>query len=128
LKKTLAVVVCVAVARLAAAQSNMGFLAKSPAGHFDSRDWTLLKSALREVLNDTGEGARRGWHNEANGHGGTVRALKFYNDGQGRPCKDVQVDSSAGGYTGSYRYGACRDATGAWLGDDGSKLSAGPTP
>lgn len=116
------------VAWIALAQAQLGSRSRTPAAQFDSRDWTLLKNALREVLNDSGDAARREWHNETNGHGGTVRALKSYNDANGHPCKDVQIDSSAGGYTGSYRYGACLDA-GMWIGNDGSApLPASPPP
>jgi len=102
---------------------SMGFLSKAPAGSFDATDWKLLKAAVVDVLNDQGAGASRAWQNDANKHGGSVRAVKVYHASDGRECKTLQLDSSAGGYKGSSTYSACREPDGGWRDTDGRPLS-----
>jgi surface antigen len=118
-----AALVCTLAAFAAAAQGNLGFLADAPAGSFDSTDWTLLKKTVRDVLTDASEKAARSWRNDANGHGGDVRTLKVYHDEAGRECKQIRINSSAGGRKGSSQYAACRDANGTWRGEGGTPLS-----
>ena len=106
-----------------AGAQGLKFLSKAPAGSFDDTDWKLLKAAVVEVLNDQSAGASRAWQNDANKHGGSVRAVKVYHASDGRECKKLQLDSSAGGYKGSSTYSACREPDGGWRDTDGRPLS-----
>jgi surface antigen len=110
----------------AIAQGNLGFLTKMPAGNFDANDWTLLKGAVRDVLNATEQDAARAWRNDSTGHGGNVRVVKSYKDDDGKPCRQVQVDSSAGGRKNSSMLNACRDTDGVWRATDGTPLTFSP--
>jgi surface antigen len=110
----------------AMAQGNLGFLTKMPAGNFDSNDWTLLKGAVRDVLNAEEQDAARAWRNDSNGHGGHVRVVKNYKDDTGKQCRQVQLDSSAGGRSNSSVLQACRDTDGVWRATDGTPLTFSP--
>jgi surface antigen len=103
---------------VASAQGNLGFLAKSPAGNFTKEDWALLKGALTSVL-QSGADAQQSWNNPATGAGGKVRTLKDYRDPQGQACKQLQFDSRARGYQGSFKQDLCRQEDGSWLSTDG---------
>jgi surface antigen len=108
----------------AIAQGNsLGFLARTPAAKFDSTDWSLLKGAVKDVLNAQEQEAARAWRNDANGHGGHVRVVKNYKDEDGRQCKQLQMDNSAGGYKNSSVVSACRDTDGNWRATDGTPLT-----
>ena len=108
----------------AMAQGNsLGFLARTPAANFDATDWSLLKGAVRDVLNAEDVGSARAWHNDANGHGGRVQVVKNYKDEDGRQCKQVQTDNTAGGYKNTYMLKACRDSGGVWHAEDGTPLT-----
>jgi surface antigen len=107
----------------AIAQGNLGFLTKMPAGNFDKNDWTMLKGAVRDVLNSEEQDAARAWRNESNGHGGNVRVVKNYTDSDGKQCRQVQLDTSAGGRSNSSVLSACRDTDGIWRATDGTPLS-----
>jgi surface antigen len=98
-------------------QGNTGYLRKTPAGNFTAEDWTALKAAVQAVLNSP-EGSARSWSNPATGSGGEVRSLKSYHDSGGALCKQLQMDSKARGYQGSYKQELCQ-AGGRWLSTDG---------
>jgi|SwirhisoilCB2_FD_contig_91_1440344_length_818_multi_3_in_0_out_0_2 surface antigen len=116
-----------AVATVAAiAQGNLGFLTKMPAGNFDKNDWALLKGAVREVLSSEEQDAARAWRNDNNGHGGNVRVVKNYKGDDGKQCRQVQVESSAGGRNNTSVLSACRDTDGIWRATDGTPLTFSP--
>jgi surface antigen len=119
----LAILMSAAGTVTAIAQGNLGFLTKMPAGSFDANDWTLLKGAVRDVLNAEQQDAARAWRNDSTGHGGNVRIVKNYKSDDGRQCRQVQVDSSAGGRNNSSVLNACRDTDGIWRATDGTPLT-----
>ncbi|HEY4212566.1 MAG TPA: hypothetical protein VGM84_13885 [Steroidobacteraceae bacterium] len=107
---------------------NLNFLGKAPAGQFNKTDWKLLQQAVLAALSDTTDGTTHSWRNDSNQHQGTVRIVKSWQDAQGRTCRRIHLDNSAGGYKGASTNDACKQADGIWVTQDGLRLSRGAQP
>jgi surface antigen len=94
------------------AQSSLSFLKDAPAGHFDKKDWELLKTAIRAALAQSDDSPKL-WQNEATGHSGKVTTLKRYTS-EGRDCRQLQFENQAEGRTNRSSYEWCREADGTW--------------
>jgi len=95
------------------AQSSLGFLKDAPAGHFDKKDWDLLRAAISEALAEEDESSPKTWQNDANGHSGKVTTVKKYTS-DGKDCRQLQFENQAEGRTGRSRYSVCREPDGSW--------------
>jgi surface antigen len=91
-----------------------GELKGMPSGYFDKRDLSLMEVAVVGVLEDENAKVTRTWSNTENGHSGTVTSLRAFKTADGRPCKKLQIDSSAEGYKSSARYDICLHHDGNW--------------
>jgi surface antigen len=105
---------CLLLAASVHGQSGLRSFLNTPAEKFDAADWTLLKSAAVEALNDPGANASRSWNNSANDHHGVVQVLKAFASADGRQCKRLRFDSFATGLKGSASYNVCRARDGQW--------------
>ena len=54
------------------------------------------------------------WTNPANGHGGTITALRDGRDAAGRACREYRLTMTIGGESETAYGTACREADGAW--------------
>lgn len=103
---------CASPLALVEAQSSLSFLKDAPAGHFNQKDWDLLRGAMREALEGTDD-APKLWENNENGHSGKVTAVKRYT-AEGRDCRRLQFENQADGPTNRSHYELCRDPDGSW--------------
>jgi surface antigen len=96
------------------AQSTLGFLKDAPAGHFNKKDWDLLKDAMRAALAaQESDNTPKVWQNTDNGHSGKVTTIKRYTS-DGKDCRRLQFENQADGRTNRSRYELCREADGSW--------------
>lgn len=84
-----------------------------PAGYLNERDIALMQDAVVGVLEDETEKTARDWSNSESGHSGKVTSMRAFQS-EGRPCKKVQIENSAGGYKSSMRYDICLYPDGNW--------------
>jgi surface antigen len=104
----------IAAPAISSAAGGYGAIQSMPAGYFDKQDLSLLETAVVGVLEDENAEATRSWNNSKNGHSGTVTSLRAFRSADGRPCKKVQIDSSAEGYKSSMKYDVCLHQDGNW--------------
>jgi surface antigen len=95
------------------AQSSLSFLKDAPAGHFNKKDWDLLKAAVREALAEESDDMPKLWQNADSGHSGKVTTIKKYTE-DGKDCRQLQFENQAEGRTNRSRYELCREADGSW--------------
>lgn len=98
---------------LVEAQSSLSFLKDAPAGHFNQKDWDLLKAAMRAALAAETDDAPQLWENNETGHSGKVTTLKRYT-ADGKDCRRLQFENQAEGRTNRSHYELCREADGSW--------------
>jgi surface antigen len=104
----------IAVPAISSAADGWGTMRSMPAGYLDERDIALMQDAVVGVLEDEKEKATRDWSNSQSGHSGKVTSTRAFQSSEGRPCKKVQIDNSAGGYKSSMRYDICLYPDGNW--------------
>lgn len=95
------------------AQSSLSFLKDAPAGHFNKKDWDLLKAAMSEALGEEGDDTPKLWRNEDTGHSGKITTVKRYTSA-GKDCRRLQFENQAEGRTNRSRYELCRESDGSW--------------
>jgi len=95
------------------AQSSLSFLKDAPAGHFNQKDWDLLKGAMREALAEESDDMPKLWQNTDNGHSGKVTTIKRYTS-EGKDCRRLQFENQAEGRSNRSRYELCRESDGSW--------------
>jgi surface antigen len=113
---------------VSSAASGYDVLQGMPAGNFSKQDLSMLEGAVVGVLEDESAEAARSWSNSKNGHSGTVTSLRAFRTADGRPCKNVQIDSSAAGYKSSMRYDICLFQDGYWREADSGAPFGKATP
>lgn len=95
------------------AQAGLNFLKDAPAGHFNKKDWDLLKAAMREALAEESDDTPKLWQNTDNGHSGKVKTIKRYTS-DGKDCRRLQFENQAEGRANRSHYELCREADGSW--------------
>lgn len=89
------------------------WLDRSPVESFTEQDWALLRSAVRQALDDGDQGETFGWHNETSGASGTITVLED-SEHEGMKCRRAKFFNSAGGFTGTGHHRLCKTADGTW--------------
>lgn len=93
--------------------SNMRFLEFSPSAYFNEKDWELLRSAARDLLNNHQDGESISWKNDENGHNGKLTVLNTYAD-FGTTCRRMKVFSDAGDVSATRVVNMCKNKEGVW--------------
>lgn len=97
-----------------AGQGQYGFLRNTPTAAFNAKDWDLLRNAVRDAVENDASKDPVEWKNPDNGHSGKVTAAKAFESEDGRNCRKVLIESTAGGYSGTTKYDLCRYEDGIW--------------
>ena len=97
----------------AAHGSNLGFMEFSPAAYFNDKDWELLESTTRKLLDEGENGASASWKNEDNGHHGKITILGSF-EKYGTTCRRVEMMSDAVEVKATRVMAMCKDKQGAW--------------
>jgi surface antigen len=97
-----------------AAQGPCGFLRDTPAAALNAKDWQLLRNAVRDAVEQDASAKPVEWKNPDNGHSGRVAATKAFESDEGRDCRKVLIESSAGGRSGTTKYDLCLYDDGIW--------------
>jgi surface antigen len=95
------------MAPVLAAQGWLGVLKNTPAEQFDEEDLQIFIEHARKALNDTPDGQTVRWQNPASGSGGELTPVKSFSWKQ-HPCRELRIQSTAGGRTGSSTANLCR--------------------
>lgn len=98
---------------LAGYASNMRFLEFSPSAMFTEKDWELLRSAARNLLDNHKDGESVSWENDENGHNGKLTALRTYED-FGTTCRRIRVFSDAVEVSATRAVNMCKNKEGLW--------------
>jgi len=98
----------------AAGQGQYGFLRDTPTAAFNAKDWDLLRNAVRDAVENGASGDPVEWKNPDNGHSGKVTAARAFESEEGRNCRKVLIESTAGGHSGTTKYDLCRYEDGIW--------------
>jgi len=93
--------------------SNMGFLEFSPSAYFTEQDWTLLREAANNLLDNHKIGESVSWENKENNHNGTLTLLKSY-QGYGTTCRTMEVKSDAIEVKTTRVVDMCKNKEGQW--------------
>ncbi len=109
------VVAFVAAVLISASAFGQGYrwLETSPVKFFTDKDWTMLKSTARKLLDSGADGAEGSWENPDSGSHGTIKVLNTYKY-EGLRCRRTHFSNSAGGFHSSGIYGLCKVADGTW--------------
>ena len=97
---------------LAEAQ-GFGWLRNSPVAAFTDDDWTAMRAATREAMDEGEEGETFGWYNEATGASGAI-TLREASEHEGKKCRSAKFFNSADSMTGTSIHRLCRIADGSW--------------
>ena len=114
-QRILALVMLMASAALplVAQGSNMRFLEFSPSAYFNDKDWELLRTTARDLLNNGKDGQSVTWKNDENGHNGELTVLETFSD-FGTTCRRVKVFSDALQVSATRVVNMCRNKEGLW--------------
>lgn len=93
--------------------SNMRFLEFSPSAFFTEKDWELLRSTARDLLNNHEDGASITWKNDETGHNGKLTVLETYAD-FGTTCRRMRVFSDALQVSATRMVNMCKNKEGVW--------------
>ena len=93
--------------------SNLRFMEFSPSAFFTDKDWELLREAARDALNNHADGETRTWKNPNNGHHGSIRMIRTFED-FGTDCRQVKVSNEAGNVSATRLVDLCRNKEGRW--------------
>lgn len=93
--------------------SNMRFLEFSPSAHFTDKDWELLRSTAKTLLDDGEKGKSATWKNDENGHNGKLTVLDSFSD-FGTTCRRMKVFNDAGEVSATRVVTMCRNKEGLW--------------
>jgi surface antigen len=93
--------------------SNMRFLEFSPSAFFTEKDWELLRSAARDLLNNHKDGESVSWKNDDNGFNGKLTAIESFRD-FGTTCRRIKVFSDAIQVSATRIVNLCRNKEGVW--------------
>ena len=93
--------------------SNMRFLEFSPSAFFTEKDWELLRSAARDLLNNYQDGQSISWKNDENGHNGKLTVLNTYPE-FGTTCRRIKVFSDAVEVSATRVVNMCKNKEGVW--------------
>lgn len=77
-------------------------------------DWTIAKSALRETLGRTEDGASQPWENPTTGAHGTVTPVAAIYEKNGFACRNFILSQVRGSNENWYEGTACRIHRGQW--------------
>jgi hypothetical protein len=103
------------------------FLRESPLSRFTEKDFEILKSAARVVLNSDNPGAAQDWSNDASGNSGKITALSQFTATDGRLCKRLKLDARSPEFDGSWTYTVCRGTDGDWKIDSAAQPASTTT-
>ena len=108
------VLAAVCVASMSAAySSNLRFLEFSPAAYFNDKDWELLESTAKKLLDEGEKGTSASWKNDENGHNGQLTILGSF-EKYGTICRRVEMRSDAVEVKATRVITMCRDKQGEW--------------
>ncbi|NIM27016.1 MAG: hypothetical protein GTO28_02950 [Gammaproteobacteria bacterium] len=93
--------------------SNMRFLEFSPSAFFTEKDWALLRSAARDLLDNQKDGASVTWKNDETGYNGKLTVLTTYAD-FGTTCRRVRIFSDALEVSATRLVNMCKNKEGEW--------------
>lgn len=93
--------------------SNLRFLEFSPSAYFNDKDWELLRSTTRKLLDEGKKGDTATWKNDENGHNGTLTLLGSF-EKFGTTCRRVEVFNDAVTVKATRVVDMCKDKEGAW--------------
>jgi surface antigen len=93
--------------------SNMRFLEFSPSAFFTEKDWELLRTAARDLLDNHKDGESMSWKNEESGYNGKLTVLNTYED-FGTTCRRLKVFSDAIEVSATRLVNMCKNKEGVW--------------
>ena len=114
-RRILILVVLMAIATLpfTGHASNLRFLEFSPSAFFTEKDWELVRSAARDLLNNHKDGESVTWKNDDNGHNGKLTVLNTYAE-FGTTCRRMRVFSDAIEVSATRLVNMCKNKEGLW--------------
>lgn len=91
------------------------WLEKAPASKFNEKDWSMLKSATNELLENGADGDMREWSNEESGNSGKIKVISS-SESEGKRCRKVAFLNIAGDYglSGRSVQRMCKQPDGIW--------------
>jgi surface antigen len=96
-----------------AAAFNTFFMDKMPIGHMNKEDIDILTAATNAALDTLPDGGTVHWSNQKTGANGDLTPRATYQEG-GRPCRDMQFENSAGGFSNRTVLSLCKQPDGEW--------------
>ena len=93
--------------------SNMRFLEFSPSAFFTEKDWELIRTAARDLLDNHKDGESMSGKNEENGYNGKLTVLNTYAD-FGTTCRRLRVFSDAIEVSATRLVNMCKNKEGVW--------------
>ena len=93
--------------------SNMRFLEFSPSAFFTEKDWELIRTAAKDLLDNTKDGESMSWKNEESGYNGKLTVLNTYAD-FGTTCRRLSVFSDAIEVSATRLVNMCKNKEGLW--------------
>lgn len=115
MKKWLSLIMLLAVNSVApsAFALNYGFLANTPISKFTEQDMELLKSHVRQALDEAENGQTLEWSNPETSAQGTITVESSQQDGD-RYCRVLAVTNKSKYLQGGGKFKLCKNSTGAW--------------
>lgn len=113
MRPQLAALILVTALIAPAQASNMRFLEFSPSAFFTEEDWTLLRQAANNLLNEHADGESVTWKNDATGHNGRMTLIDTYSD-FGTTCRRMKVFSDAIQVSATRLVNMCKNKQGEW--------------
>jgi surface antigen len=92
---------------------NWAFLDNAPMTYFTEEDMGMYQDALRQALNEAGDGDTRTWSNPATGASGEITPVRTMGE-QDTTCRVMRIRSTARGYTETGSYKVCKQDGGGW--------------
>lgn len=89
------------------------WLDTSPVAHFSDKDWSMLRSTARPLLDDGADGSQASWENTDSGSYGSIKVLNTFQK-DGRRCRRTYFSNSAAGFHGTGIFNLCKVADGSW--------------
>jgi surface antigen len=113
--RTVLVAAAIGVSLLSAPVFGQGFnwLSNAPVRHFTDKDWEILRSTMRETLDNGANGSKVTWRNPDTGNHGTIEPLDTYVQ-NGLRCRRTAIANYAGGLSGQGVHSLCKAEDGDW--------------
>lgn len=94
--------------------ANLGFLQYSPSAYFDDEDWSLVRAAVDDALENKKTGETVTWRNDKTGSHGEITPLETFEKFD-TSCRRVRMSNEAKNIKATRLVDLCRDkSSGEW--------------